>query len=180
MPKIIENLRHDLLVCGRKILQEEGCDGLTMRRVAKNCGIALGTIYNYYPSKEVLMASIMLEDWQNALQYLHSRCAGAESPLQCMRLVYNCVADFSAVYEKVWTQYSVPSSLLPFIRSPHRLLISQLEAEIEPVLERFDCLFCSQLPVFLAETLLSAATNPDASFNDLIPVLQKLLQRQAD
>ena len=180
MPKIIEHLRCDLLRCARDILQQEGYSALTMRRVAGSCNIALGTIYNYFPSKEVLSACVMLEDWQSALQQLHNRCAQASSSLQAMRLVYDCVADFSAIYRNVWDQYTVQSGLLPFIRSRHRTLIAQLEEEIEPVLERFDCLFYSGLPVFLAETLLNSAVNPETSFNDLIPILQKLFARSGE
>ena len=180
MPKIIEHLRCDLLRCARDILQNEGYGALTMRRVAGSCNIALGTIYNYFPSKEVLSAAVMLEDWQTALQQLRGRCSQAASPLQAMRFVYDCVADFSAVYRNVWDEYTVQAGLLPFIRSRHRTLIAQLETEIEPVLERFDCLFYSRLPAFLAESLLNAAVSPETTFNDLIPILQKLFERPTE
>lgn len=174
MPKIIEHLRTDLLLCARNILQKEGYEALTIRRVATECNIAVGTTYNYFPSKDVLAATVMLEDWQASLQQLRLRCQNAPSVLHGLRMVYDSIMDFVVLYEMVWNQYSVHAGAMPFVRARHKQLIGQLEAEIELLLDQFDCLFYSRLPAFLAESLLNAATCPDVTFNDLIPILQKL------
>ena len=60
MPKIIENLRQTLLSAARTLLLREGYAALTIRRVAAISGIAVGTVYNYFPSKELLAAAVML------------------------------------------------------------------------------------------------------------------------
>ncbi len=62
MPKIIEDVRESALALSRRILLEEGAQALTIRRVAADLGLGTGTIYNYLPSKDVLLAQIMLED----------------------------------------------------------------------------------------------------------------------
>ena len=62
MPKIIENLREILLAASRTLLLEEGYRALTMRQVAGLCHVAVGTVYNYFPSKDMLDAHILLED----------------------------------------------------------------------------------------------------------------------
>lgn len=177
MPKIIEHLRTNLMASAREILQNEGYDALTIRRVAAQCDIAIGTTYNYFPSKDVLAASVMVEDWNSALQQLRQRCEQAPSVLHGLRLVYDCIADYCHLYRNVWGQYSVPSRTMPFIRSRHKMLVEQLSVEIEPLLEKYECLFYSQLPAFLARSLLSAATDPDTTFNDLIPIFRKLCEK---
>ena len=64
MPKILENVRDEILEKARKILMEEGAEQLTMRHVADACGIAPGTIYNYFDSKEKLLAVVLFDDWR--------------------------------------------------------------------------------------------------------------------
>ena len=67
MPKIIENLRDQLLQEARKQIAERGYTGTTIRSVAGACGVGVGTVYNYFSSKEMLIAAFMMEDWQKQL-----------------------------------------------------------------------------------------------------------------
>ena len=61
MPKKINALREKLLMCAREILVGRGYSELTIRAIATECGVVPGTIYNYFPSKEKLVESVMLE-----------------------------------------------------------------------------------------------------------------------
>ena len=67
MPKIIDNLEENILSAARRLVAEHGYAAVTMRAVAKECGIAVGTFYNYYPSKDAMLAACLLHDWQAAL-----------------------------------------------------------------------------------------------------------------
>ena len=55
MPKIIENLESKLLEEAKRQIQESGYGAMTIRSVAKGCGVGVGTVYNYFPSKEALL-----------------------------------------------------------------------------------------------------------------------------
>jgi AcrR family transcriptional regulator len=48
------------------LIAEVGADAVQMRDVSKRSGVALGTVYRYFNSKEYLLATA-LEDWQNRL-----------------------------------------------------------------------------------------------------------------
>ena len=63
MPKIIDGLQMQILKEAKPQAFKNGYSKMTIRSVAKACDIAVGTIYNYYPSKEFLMASFILLDW---------------------------------------------------------------------------------------------------------------------
>ena len=63
MPKLIANLRENIPAEARRLLSERGYSGLSLRELADRCGVAVGTLYNYYPSKAALIARLMLEDW---------------------------------------------------------------------------------------------------------------------
>jgi AcrR family transcriptional regulator len=48
------------------LIAELGADAVQMRDVSKRSGVALGTVYRYFNSKEYLLAAA-LEDWQKRL-----------------------------------------------------------------------------------------------------------------
>lgn len=53
-----------MLVC-RRIAAEKGLKALSMRAVAGECGIAPGTLYNYFSDKEELLISAIASVWQD-------------------------------------------------------------------------------------------------------------------
>jgi len=75
MPKIIENLKERLIDEARRQVEEDGYAAMTIRSVAKGCGVGIGTVYNYFPSKDTLVATFMLEDWQMCIRTINA--AGA-------------------------------------------------------------------------------------------------------
>ena len=46
----------EILDVSRKIIFENGIDALNMREVAAQCGAAVGSIYNYFPSNVELLS----------------------------------------------------------------------------------------------------------------------------
>lgn len=57
--------REQLLDQAKKIVYAEGISKLSIRRVAEECGVAIGTVYNYYPAKSDLILAVMEEFWRN-------------------------------------------------------------------------------------------------------------------
>lgn len=53
-------------VC-RHMAAQEGLSCLNMRAVARACGVALGTIYNYYADKDALLVAVIGSIWQEIL-----------------------------------------------------------------------------------------------------------------
>ena len=62
MPKIIENAWGLILDEAKKQIREQGYAATTVRSVAAKCKVAIGTVYNYFPSKEILISSFMADD----------------------------------------------------------------------------------------------------------------------
>jgi AcrR family transcriptional regulator len=53
--------RERMLEAALGLAIEGGWDGVQMREVATRAGVALGTLYRYFPSKEHLLVSVMLD-----------------------------------------------------------------------------------------------------------------------
>ena len=68
MSRIIENPKQLILSKAKEILYNQGYHKLNMRALSKACDIALGTIYNYYPTKKDLVVEMMTDYWQNYLE----------------------------------------------------------------------------------------------------------------
>ena len=61
MPKLIPELKQKIIAAARhRALADEGCE-LTIRQVAAYCGVSVGAVYNYFPSKEALLTAVMME-----------------------------------------------------------------------------------------------------------------------
>ena len=51
--KLIENPKDMIFQSAKSIAKNKGIDKVNIRLVAKDCGIAVGTIYNYFPQKKI-------------------------------------------------------------------------------------------------------------------------------
>lgn len=176
MPKIINDLQNTILTKAKELFLKNGYQTLTIRNVAKECQVAVGTVYNYYQSKDMLVASVMLEDWLHALKGMEDGIREAQVPLDGLESVYHEIARFTTLYQTIWGEYSKTSGMPEIGQGRHVQLISQLSRLIEPLLSRFDCLFDEALPEVLAELLLSTAVNHPDGYERIKPVIGKLLQ----
>lgn len=85
MPKIINDLKPQILKATREIIAQEGYEAINMRRVAKCTGIAVGTLYNYYKNKDLLLVSVFEESWQRTFEKLDTvlKECDAEMEIEC-------------------------------------------------------------------------------------------------
>lgn len=61
--------REAILKNCRKLVSEEGLNALNMRAVANACGVALGSIYYYFPSKSDLMIATIESVWEDIFRW---------------------------------------------------------------------------------------------------------------
>ena len=93
MPKILENVREQLLMEARRQIAEYGYKNTTIRSVAEACGCGVGTVYNYFESKELLIATFVLEDWQKYLKLMEG--LSGEEPKKLLRGIYESICNFA-------------------------------------------------------------------------------------
>lgn len=173
MPKIIDGLREEILSSARTILFSGGYNAFTMRAVAAACHVAVGTVYNYFDSKVMVVAEVILEDWKTALMRMDASAPG-ETPLEGLRRIFEELMRFYDQYEAIWKEYDASDSALP--RGVYHLrLVEQLAEKIAAVLEPCAPLCSPVLPEFFAEAFLDAANRGRARFDAITPILERLL-----
>ncbi|MBE5890251.1 MAG: TetR/AcrR family transcriptional regulator [Lachnospiraceae bacterium] len=50
------------------IARRDGIDGLTVRKLAKECKIAVGSVYNYFPNKDAVVSACRSLFWREVLK----------------------------------------------------------------------------------------------------------------
>lgn len=161
MPKILPGLKENLLAAAREQLLNGGYAALSLRGIARQCGIAVGTIYNYFDSKDTLVASVMLADWLQTLQQMDADCAAVQNMPQGVLAMHGEIAAFAGVYRPVWNQFSAVGGSSDALNSRHRQLRGQLEQRLLALLARFDRQQDADLVPLLAESILAAAVQTD-------------------
>ncbi len=169
MPKIIENLRDQLLQEARKQISQRGYTGTTIRSVAGACGVGVGTVYNYFSSKEMLIAAFMMEDWQKQLDAMAA--LPKDQPEVLLRGVYDALSAYAEGHRDLFSDAGAVKAVSMGFASRHRMLREQLTGFILPACQGENAAFTA---AFIAESLISW-TMEGVPFDTLYPVICKLI-----
>ena len=55
----------DILEAAARVLAREGARHFTTVRVAEEAGVSIGSLYQYFPSKEALLFRLQTDEWQD-------------------------------------------------------------------------------------------------------------------
>lgn len=174
MPKIIENLEENILEQANDQLFKYGYANMTMRSVAEACGIAVGTVYNYYKSKDVLVAQIMLKDWKVIMDSVKRNCESSIDIHEAFKTMFDGITSFVEKYDVVWTQYGKDISIRREMPVQFDWLITQLADILWEVLVRCHNENDKYISEFLAEICLNAATKKDFKYDNLSRILKRM------
>lgn len=72
MPKKILNLEEKIFQAGLKLFSRNGYDNVDMKAIAKECNIAVGTLYNYYGNKKELFLKVLNASWNNTFDKIEN------------------------------------------------------------------------------------------------------------
>ena len=89
--------REKILSVCRDLIRQDGWDAVNIRSVAKACGVSVGTIYNYFRSKDELTSAVVESIWRDIFH--HENDMGASSDvLCCIQWLYQRLAYGAAQY----------------------------------------------------------------------------------
>ena len=130
MPKIIENIRERAIEEARGELLRSGYAALTIRGIAAKLGIGLGTFYNYFPSKEVLIANAILVDWLEHVDRASAAIGSCEDVTSGLAAIHGCLVDFVGLYRATFaaSDYTLAG---PTYAERHTMLCDQIAGLID-------------------------------------------------
>ena len=167
MPKIIENLESRLVEEAKRQIEESGYSALTIRSVAKACGVGVGTVYNYFPSKDALLATYLLRDWNGCVAAIQSVSAGSGSPEPVARCIYDQLLAYAGRHQAIVKDEAAAASFAGSFSHYHVLLRAQLA---EPLRKFCKSDFAAE---FIAESLL-IWTMAEKTYDEIYGMIDKL------
>jgi AcrR family transcriptional regulator len=122
-----------------QILEEEGVEGLTIQRLAREMSWALGAVYRYYPSKEALLAALEHEAVAHVMDFLLENEGEASDPLEGIRLL---AARYAALPDELPQEFALVCLMLGDPR-PHLPMdeATKIMEAVMPFLNRVASLF---------------------------------------
>ena len=167
MPKIIENLREELLTEAKRQIAERGYKNTTIRSVAAECGIAVGTVYNYFKSKDMLIASFILVDWLECVRSIAAQ--PKENRRAYLEFIHISLFKFEEKYKALFSDSDAMAAFSSASGERHGQLRNQLTDLIMPIAdERFTA-------EFVAEAMLTWTTG-GRSFDEIYTLLPEKIK----
>lgn len=173
MPKVIENLRDQLLAEAQRQISERGYASTTIRSIARACGVAAGTVYNYFPSKEVLIATFMAEDWNERL--LELRALQGRGAKETTQAICEALRGFTEKHKALFSDTEAEKTFAAVFPTRHRQLRAQIAELMAPFFGPADDAETEFGAQFAAESILTWMTE-GVSFDRLWSILSKLVQ----
>lgn len=102
-----------VVAVGRRLLELEGPDALTMRRVADEMGIRAPSLYKHLPHKEALETAIITGGFEEAAAAFEAAVEGASDPLTAFVAAYRAFASAHPHVYRLMTEGPLPREDLP-------------------------------------------------------------------
>jgi len=80
--------RSALLAAGQRLFGEQGFDATTVAEIAEDADVAIGSFYNYFDTKDELLAELLQETLAAQLGRMQTRRAGIEDPAEAISVAH--------------------------------------------------------------------------------------------
>ncbi len=80
--------RSALLAAGQRLFGEQGLDATTVAEIAEAADVAIGSFYNYFDTKDELLAALLQETLAEHLRRMEARRAGIDDPAEAISVAH--------------------------------------------------------------------------------------------
>ena len=105
MNKTLTSREAILSVCKEVVIQS-GIQALNIRGIAEKCGVSVGSVYNYFPSKGDLMIATVESVWKE-IMHGSKGCISNHSFVENVSSLYNSIQDGCEKYPAFFSIHSM-------------------------------------------------------------------------
>lgn len=98
--------REAILSASRGMVIESGLQGLNMRNVAKRCGVSVGSVYNYFPSKSDLVVATIESIWIEII-HEYQGCNSQYSFIENVQSIFYSIRRGCEKYPSFFSTHSI-------------------------------------------------------------------------
>ncbi|MGH3130677.1 MAG: TetR/AcrR family transcriptional regulator [Gaiellaceae bacterium] len=111
-PSALSPRAREIVAAARALLEEEGPDALSMRRLAARLGIRAPSLYNHLPDKQALEAAIISAGFEEAAELFEAAVRDAADPLAALSAAYRDFAHRRPHLYRLMTERPLPRDRL--------------------------------------------------------------------
>lgn len=102
-----------MVAVARSVLERDGADALTMRRIAQELGIRAPSLYRHLPDKAALEAAIVVDGFEAAAAAFESAVDGADDALTAYADAYRAFAAAHPHVYRLMTERPLARERMP-------------------------------------------------------------------
>lgn len=169
-PKV-ENARKKLMMHGKKTLLKSGYSGVVIAELTAECGMAAGTFYNYFKSKDDLVNQIISDDWAALLKKIDKQMAKPENRYENLHCLYECLVDFQRRYRFFATGSVIKNEKIirneqENLQRLYDIMTKKIRQETNSSMLNFGTT-PESAAYMIVQCCMVAGRNPDMKFEDL-------------
>jgi AcrR family transcriptional regulator len=130
-----------MLVASRTVLVEHGYAGFTTERVATVAGVSIGSLYEYFPSKDALLSELVEDFFQ---RMMGAALVAVDPALAFEPAIRRVIAALLAAKASELELNAVLAEELPRVDGAKRLEV--LHRQLEPMVAAYLARFSAELP----------------------------------
>jgi len=111
IPKLIENVKDRLLAETDRQLQEVGYNAMTVQSIAKACGVGVGTVYNYFSSKDEIVIACVAAAWMKRIDKIRTVAQYARTYEAVVHCIYDQILLFGVEHEYIFKDETAARSV---------------------------------------------------------------------
>lgn len=102
----------EIVAAARELLDEDGREGLSMRRIADRLGIRAPSLYKHLPDKQALEATLISDGFAESAERFEEALEGADDPLGALAGAYREFARDHPHLYRLMTERPLPRDRL--------------------------------------------------------------------
>ena len=163
-----------MLAEAKKQISERGYVATTVRSVASACGVGVGTVYNYFESKEMLIATFVYEDWKRHLSAM--KALPTTDPEALLLGIYEGLKHFAVGNARLFSDTEAAKLISGGSRERHKMLRDQIASIVLPACQNANAVYSPLAAEFVAEALIVWSMEK-ADFEAVYPLLERIIKK---
>lgn len=180
----IQNLKEHILDSAKILAEKQGISNINMRMVANESGIALGTIYNYFPTKGDIIAAVVADFWKAAFASINLTALRQVDFVTALELIYFELLNYLHTFKENWLEQLTllkgtdkTISLAKekeYLLKIHSIILVSLEQN-QAVIASYSAEERIRLSKFIFETMITMLKKDEQDFSLFKKILNKIL-----
>lgn len=136
MPKVIENPREKILAEADRQMRDVGYHAMTIQSIAKACGVGVGTVYNYFSSKDDIIIACVAADWMACMATIRTVAKYSPTCEAVIHCMYDQLYAFGVAHDHIFQDSAAANAVDGAIYRHMKTLSAQLAEILQKFCEK--------------------------------------------